>query len=213
MEISITRGLVQLTLLDKRINKKIHEIEFVAAVKNNSTQVLQKYTREEFANNQKAEYQSLKDLMALRAEIKSKIVLSNASTYIQVGEHTYTVAEAIERKNSIQYDKDLLSRMESMRLRALAMAERENEKVEDRALDILKTLAGKDSKNVKVQDDSLAKTYIEDNSYTVLDPLNTTEEAFRLDREIDIFLSNVDFALSESNAITKITLSLNPDLI
>lgn len=213
MEITITRALSQLTLLDKRIQKAIHDIRFVHYVKKSSDKVLVSQTREEFTNNQRAKYQSVQSLIALRQEIKSKIVLSNAQTKITVGDKTYTVAEAIERKTSISYEKDLLTQMKDRYNQTTSMVNMQNESAEEKALDIIKTIAGKDVKNIKLEDNEIAKQYLEQNSYELVGMLSLENMIYELDKQIDLFESNIDYVLSESNATTKITISANPDLI
>lgn len=206
MEITITRALAQVKNLDKRIEKKIEEFSAVTYVKNSSDVVLDgAYTREEFAKKQQSELQSIKDLIKLRKQIKAKIVHSNANTRIMVGEQVYTVAAAIERKNTIELEEDLLERLQARLRLAQSFVNKKNGFVEDNALSIIQSLASKD-KSVKLEDNKLAQDYINENSYSILDPINIKDEIDNLEEEINAFKTNVDFALSESNAITTITI-------
>lgn len=207
MEFTITRALAQVKNLDKRIEKKINNLTAITYAKNSSDVVLDgTFTREEFAKNQKAELKSIKDLIALRKQLKSKIVISNANTKVVVGDITYTVAEAIERKNSIQHEIDLLERLKTRLKLAQAFVNSKNEIIEDNALSIIQSLTGKD-KAIKLGDNSLAQDYVKENLYGLIDPLDINKLIEKMDKDIDTFTTNIDFALSESNAITKIEIN------
>jgi hypothetical protein len=52
--------------------------------------------------------------------------------------------------------------------------------------------------------EKLSGPFREDNILNLVDPLRLKEKIDKLDLEIDTFLNDVDYALSESNAITKI---------
>lgn len=59
-----------------------------------------------------ASYDKVMGLISYRHKIKALVVQSNACTKVIVGKEEMTVAEAIERKQSIQYEKDLLEVMQ-----------------------------------------------------------------------------------------------------
>ena len=48
------------------------------------------------------------DLISRRNKIKSAIIMSNAKTVVEVAGKQMTVAEAIDKKSSIEYEKELL---------------------------------------------------------------------------------------------------------
>lgn len=206
MEMTITRALAELKLLDKRITGKIHNTTFVEPNKKSADKVARIYTRSEFDEKVKSEYQSILDLIERRKKIKSAIVESNAITHVEIGGKTYTVAEAIERKNSIEYEKQLLATMKAQYKLALASVNRENERVQETLDKLLETMLGKEAKNVTIESNEMAKKYLEDNEYEIVDPLKIVEKIETLEKEIDEFESEVDFVLSESNTITKISI-------
>ena len=51
---------------------------------------------------------------------------------------------------------------------------------------------------------ALRKTYIENNTYDLIDPLNVTDLIEKLTEEINEFNTEIDAALSVSNALTVI---------
>ena len=102
-KISITEALNELKLYDSKILKAITNAKLVGAAKKFSDKV-GVFKKEDFEDRAKASYQSVTDLIANRNALKSAIVKSNAITEVTVNGKTMTVAEAIERKNSIDYD-------------------------------------------------------------------------------------------------------------
>src|SRR5690606_13391079 len=108
MTLSIAGALVELKLLDKRIEKATGNGLFVSYKLGQNVPKLFKNS-EEMLTTIKASHQSVTALITRRNMIKSAIVVSNATTKVTIGDESMTVAEAIERKNSIYYDKALLS--------------------------------------------------------------------------------------------------------
>ena len=211
MEITVARGLVQLKRLDDRIKKSIKNInDFVVANKKRETSVLNgTYTRDTFSKKVKSEWQSLNDLLELRREIKSAIVLSNANTKVWIAGREYTVADAIERKNSIHsYETSIIRNITHAYNNAMFNVNDKNLNVEDNA----HNLFGKPSENKKDEVNRLEmiKAYIDLNSWEIVDPLNLKDLKDSFSKEVEDFLSEVDSVLTESNATTKITISKNP---
>lgn len=209
MEISITRGLAELKTLDARINKSIQEASMIANTTGKKI-VVGYQTNEQFEEKSKSSYQSVTDLIKRRNAIKAAIVQSNANTTVEVVGSTMTVAEAIERKTSIAYEQILLNKMKSEYVNAIRKFEQEDAKVKERLDELLKTTFGKDVKVDVNQYDSTAKPFLEQNEPKLVDPLKLKNEIENLEKVIEEFSLNVDFVLSESNTMNKITI---PDSI
>lgn len=208
-QISITQALNELKLLEKRINDKIGCAVFLTSKVNNETKVLNgKKTPEEFEKEVKADYASILDLINNRKVIKSKIVESNATTFVEINGKKYTVADAIERKSSIIYEQKLLQTLMQQRIRVTADLERYNQSVVSKA-ELLKeqTLsADKNDKDLVENAQKIYETHIEKNSKDFVDPLDIDTTIQNLSDDIDNFLNEVDYVLSTSNVITKIDL-------
>ncbi|GED72527.1 hypothetical protein BRE01_62290 [Brevibacillus reuszeri] len=206
MEISITRGLSELKLLDKRIQKGINETTFITSAIGQKP--VSGYTAtKEYEQNTEKNHQSIVDLIKRRQIIKSQIVESNAKTKVTISSKSMTVAEAIERKTSIQYDKLLLEKMRRDYIHAVNQVESKNEEVQLRLDKLLEANFGKDSKVKDSEMDAISKPFKEQNEAKLVDPLKLKEKIDTLSKEIDEFESEVDFILSESNTITKIHLT------
>lgn len=202
-KISITEALNELKLYDAKINKAISNATFVGAAKKSSNKI-GIVSKDTFTDRAKASYQSVSDLIANRNALKSAIVKSNAITEVQVDGKTMTVAEAIERKNSIDYDKQLLEVMQRQYVNASDAVLRENVKVDRKIDELLTALIGKDTdKKISKEDQEAVETpYRNKNEYELVDPLNIYDKIQKLESDIDGFESSVDIALSVINATT-----------
>ena len=85
------------------------------------------------------------DLIRNRNTLKAAIVKSNAITYLEIGDKTMTVAEAIERKNSIQYEKDLLLAMKAQYASATVTVNKENTKVDNKVDELIQSFVSRDT--------------------------------------------------------------------
>lgn len=209
VKISITRGLAELKNLDNRIQKAIQEGQYIGFT--TGKKVIPGFqTNEEFEEKIKANYQSVQDLIKRRNLIKSAIVQSNATTKVTIAGIEMTVAEAIERKTSIKYDQQLLEKMKQAYSFVINKYEVEDERVKERLDEHLQKTFGKDVKVTSDQYDSVAKPFLEQNAPKIIDPLKLKDEIDKLAKNISDFLTEVDFALSESNTLTQIEI---PDSI
>ncbi|MCM3787426.1 hypothetical protein M3221_03220 [Domibacillus indicus] len=130
MKMSVTRGLAELKLLDKRIKTVMNSAAFVDFAI--GEKAVNGYTsNKEYEDKVQSAYQSVKDLMKRRNDIKSAIVLSNAMTRVKIADKEYTVAEAIERKTSIQYEVQLMQKMKNEYTKAVNNIQRINEEVKE----------------------------------------------------------------------------------
>lgn len=207
-KISITEALNELKLYDSKITKSITNATFCGASKKSSDRV-GVVKREDFDERAKASYQSATDLISNRNILKSAIVKSNAITGVEIDGAPMTVAEAIERKNSIEYDETLLNEMKRQYANATATVDKENKKVDNKVDELLTTLIGKDSdkKLSKEDQEAVEKPYREKNEFEFVDPLDLYEKIKALEANIDGFKSNVDTVLVLSNATTFIEIN------
>jgi hypothetical protein len=202
-KISITEALNELKLYDAKINKAISSGKFVGAAKK-STNLIGVQTKETFNDNAKSGYQSVIDLISNRNKLKSAIVKSNARTEVNINGKVMTVAEAIERKNSIQFEINLLNTLKIQYTSASSTVLSENKKVDQQIDKLLETFTGKDTDKKITKEDQSAITdpYREKNEFELVDPLGLYDKMLTLEADIDGFNSNVNTALVLSNATT-----------
>jgi len=202
-QISVTQGLAELKLLDKRINKELSYVYWAkVSTKNN------RVDEATLKKTSQAEYQSYMDLVKRRDTIKRAIVLSNAITTVTVGSGAVwkgTVAEAIEHKASLMYKKSLLDKIKRCISTAQSEYQSANEALERRLDGLLTSELGKDVKTNPETITALRQSFLETNKVELVDPLDLVKMAKELSDEIDSFETNVDWVLSEANGKTMIT--------
>ena len=146
----------------------------------------------------------------LRNAIKRAVVLSNATTKVNINGVEYTVAEAIEMKNhGVEFDDMLYRTLNNQYLKAQAEILKQNgDDLEKRAEQYVIGIYG--SKEGKTNTDDFEKTkkdFITANSYELIDPIKILDKINSLEESISSFRAEVDAALSTSNAITEIEIS------
>ena len=134
--------------------------------------------------------------------LKSAIVKSNAVTEVTINGKTMTVAEAIERKNSIDYDETFLSEMKRQYASSTDTVTKENKKVDNKVDELLATLIGKDSSKEANKDsqEAIEKPYRAKNEFEFIDPIGIWDKIEALEADIDGFKASVDTTLSVANA-------------
>lgn len=203
MSISITRALVELKTLDSRINKIIDNATWIIYKTKNKNSY---ENEEEFKKNALSEYQSLNDLIKRRDLIKNAIMLSNSVTTIEIDGKKMTVAQAIEYKKTIQYKEYLLDRLRSQRQIVTIESENHKNKLQHKIDENIKIICGKDSKPDTNVIQSITDGLTKGDPIEIFDPLNINKLIKELENECINFVSNIDYALSESNALTHITI-------
>lgn len=206
-KITITRALAELKLLDSRIKKKTGDLRIIDIFQNRKDLALTSgNTQEVFKDMAKKSLQSVQDLIERRKKIKSAILISNATVNVKVGSKKYTVIEAIERKNSIEYEKTLLGVMSSQVVMAKNEISKQAPGLDQSVKDLITKNMGGDQPTSEENEanEAMAKRFFEANVLRLLDPCEVEKKIEELDEQIDTFLTEVDFVLSESNSRTEI---------
>ena len=128
---------------------------------------------------------------------------------MNIFEFDKVIADAIERKRSIELDKELLETMKTQYRKTLSEVQRNNDNVERELKELLDTRMSSDSKDSKNSNNNnleFATSYRDMNEWELIDPLGLEKAIKQLELEIDEFEADVDSSLSEINAITKIVI-------
>jgi hypothetical protein len=153
--------------------------------------------------------QSSDDLTKRRNALKRAVVQSNATTKVTIGGTEYTVAEAIDMKNSgIDLKKHKLNRMRNQYENAVEMCNRENEGLTARAdAHVIGVYGSKDIKNMTEDMQKTRDDFIKQHTMELIETVNVLENIKSLENEIAVFTTEVDSVLSVSNALTEITIN------
>ena len=204
-KMTIHKALAELKVLDKRIVEAMSDATFVANKKNNQEKVYGQ-TPDAFNKSAFAAYDKISDLIKRRNAIKSAINVSNATTKVEIGGVSYTVVEAIDKKNhGMEFYVELRDYMVNQWNRAKIEMEKNNSQLQAKAEKFTTDMMGGKENAVKGEDyDACVNTYIKSNSVEMLDPIGIEKKIAELDDMINSFMPEVDAALSVSNALTTI---------
>ena len=211
IQISVTRGLVQLKRLEEKIQRDIRMIsEFVTVNKVQEKNVLNgTMTKKQYNEYVQTKWQSLMDKISLRQEIKDEIVKSNANTVVTIAGKKYTIAQAIEKKNNIEkFEKPISAMLNGAYAKALNSVEMKNNEVVENAERNFFGRGEERRKNESNKDllDAM-EIYINSRKFEIIDPLNIKKLKEEFENGILDFIAEVDQVLTESNSTTMIQIS------
>lgn len=201
-QISITRALAQVKSLNDRI-QRANGTAFIAVSVGGKHASGKSVAEVEAAI--KANLQSVEALIKQRQTLKSAIVKSNAVTTVVINSDTMTVAEAIERKSSIVLEQQLLAQITAQQSQAVAQSERVNVEVDKQAETLLTTAVGRDRTSNEAELEAITGPFKRQREAKLIDSNKLSDVIERMSKNIDAFLLEVDYALSEVNAKTLIT--------
>lgn len=212
-KMTIHKALAELKVIDNRINSAIMGVTFAYANKH-SNEKISGMPIQEYRETIKAGYQKVTDLINRRNAMKRAVVLSNAKTIINIGDKTYTVAEAIEMKNhGMEHMKTLLQKMnQDYKMAQITLNANSGDAIEKKAENYVISVIQAQPKDSKMSVDSeamksLRKDYIANNTYDLIDPIDVVNKMEEIKDEVQKFETEIDAALSVSNALTIIEFS------
>lgn len=200
--ISITRALAECKSLNDRIEKATRQSVFATVTvggKTTNGQDVQTAT-----TLLKSNLQQVQDLIERRKTVKSAIIVSNAATKVTINGAVMTVAEAIERKGSIDKERALLAVLQQQLGQVRSVIERNNAAMQVRIDTMIQAAVGKERKASEDELEAISKPYTASNITAPLDPNGLEKLISKMDEDINGFLFEVDFSLSESNSKTMI---------
>lgn len=207
LKLTLHRALSELKMLDKRIYAAVNEHKYVAyQIGEEKPQGFKDKT--EFEESATSGFQSVNDLIIRRNEIKRKLILANAQTFVNVAGVEMTIAEAIDQKDAIGYKQSLLNELRRQLALVNQQIDRENRDMEhrlDKRLDA--DLGSKDRKNYTKEVEEITENFLKRYRPNVIDPISIREKITKLEKEISSFVVEVDAVLSEINAITTIEIN------
>lgn len=205
-EYTLTRALVEIKLYDSKIEKAIKELNSVSYKVN---EIVPEYrtTEADFLAEYNSQMQKIKDLRANKTALKNALMKANAETKVKIADKEYTILEALNKKAEIHLDSSLVHTLSSQLRAAIAKVNTINEKIEsdiERTINAKSSSSGNQNKEYiqQVRESYKSQIPILVNDTVVENLIKTKTD------EIQDFLAEVDFALSEINAITKIKVDL-----
>lgn len=205
VRMTVHEALCEVKTADKRIDKAIQEAKFLYVNRNSNTKIDGKDI-DTVKSEIKSGYQKIRDLIRRTEAIKRAISLSNAQTLVTVSGKEMTVAEAIY---SLQHGTDskrqlLESMTKKYRDAQTSIELRNGSSLEERVDRFISSTFGSKDKANNEEIKLATETFMKQNSYSLIDPLNIVKEIEQLEEEISAFEVAVDSALQISNATTYI---------
>jgi len=198
VNMSVHRGLSELKLYANKI-ASLNSGTFVLANKQSNKTIGGK-SIEDVNNLIKGNFDSMAALIENRKRIKDAIVKSNAATNVTIAGKIMTVAEAIERKASIEFERNFLRILQDQFSQQNNIVEQQNLQLPTKLETFLQSTLGEKRDVATVKD--LTKTFEDNNKFVLIDPNHIQDYIQALDKSINEFASQVDYTLSESNATT-----------
>jgi hypothetical protein len=205
---TVHKALAELKIIGDRISSAISTGAFVKANRKSNDKI-NGVSVEDFKKQMLGSFDKVNDLIKRRNAIKKAVVLSNATTKVKIDDVEYTVAEAIEMKNSgILYKQVFLDTLRKQYSNETTLAERENgTSLQQKAENYVTGLFGaKESKTGSEEIENAKKQFIATNTFELVDPLNVRDKIEQFESEVAAFTAEVDSTLSVSNAVTTITI-------
>lgn len=200
-KMTLHKALGELKILDSRIQTATQQGIFIQLNKKSNQQINGMQVKEYEEKIITASYQKVTDLIERRRRIKDALTKQNAVIEFSINDETFTIATAIDRKNTIQSEKNLLQTMKSQYNSAVTNFNRTNENLEKEALvEAQRFFEGKDTVDTtKIR--SLQEEYINSRSLVILDPIGLREKIEKLEENLVEFEKEIDYKLSELNAL------------
>ena len=203
--LTLTRALAELKHVANRIKKQTETGTFMTIVTKANRHTI---NPDQFNSTAKSNYQSIDALMFRYNRIKSAIIHSNSLTMVKVGAKEYSVADVIERRQSLPMYKTLLEKLRSQRDDVNRKLELSNQQMETDLQKLLETQFSSASKSDSSSIEHIATPFRESRKANILDPLGLDLKITNLTKYIDNFEHEANFVLSEANALTKITIPM-----
>ncbi|AFB83926.1 hypothetical protein VPT02_074 [Vibrio phage VPT02] len=204
MKMTVTKALTEIKKLDKQIAKLVQSGQFILTATRGHVPGFT--TTEDASKAVKANMDKVRALMKRRALIKAKVTASNAATKVTIGGVEMTVAEAIERKASIEMDETLLQVLKQQFNQVTNKQVRHEQMVQSQIDSKVEQVFG-NVKKIDANDGTYKaiKEQVEQaNKFDIVDPNKLADEIEKLEESIDDFKANVDVELSVANATTEI---------
>lgn len=210
-KISVTRALTEVKVLTDRISRAIGEGVYVSVVKGigeHAKPNVAGETVESLTARIDASFKTVESLTVRRDSIKAAIISSNATTEVTIAGKKMTVAEAIDRKSTVNLHRMLLDVMRRQYTMAQGAVDQMNAKLQGEIDQLITSLVGKDKSKVdEAQINALTAPLRNERQGALLDPKGILSIIGTKTTELEQFMAEVDFVLSEANAKTEIEIA------
>lgn len=196
-ELTLARALNEVKVITKRLDK-LSQVSSFCKVKKGTVETVSDAT--DFL----AHVQTIQSLIERRANIKNAINLANSQTVVTVKQYQLTISAALAMKEGISYQQLVSNLAKSNYINTKRSVDNENAKAETRLAQLLESNFSKDKKADSNDYDAIAEPFNSANLSSIVDEPTLLANMELYSNIVQEFADEVDFALSEANALTKI---------
>lgn len=207
-ELTITRALTEISVLDSRITNAIAAFRpqaLTRGLEDRLTVVGSNETTEVVSKTILADYASINSLMDRREMLRTHVALSNTVTIVDINGVKMTVLQAIEHKIRLKYTAALVQQMIGAAVTSQRTLDNAKQVLDKQIEEAVASVYSGKGEVTKDSYDLIAAPRRREHQPDILDPLKLNNEITKLQKQLHDFALAVDYALSESNATTTIT--------
>ncbi len=154
-----------------------------------------------------SQFKSWEDQMARLTLLKRTLNHANSTTMVTIGSKTMTIAEAVEQKAIMVHKSKMIQKMKNILLQTQTQMDQYQAKWDQTvqaSMSNVKVEKGESPDLMANATAAMRETLGSTMKPHLIDPLNLGSLIKRMEEEVNDFLLNVDFALSEINAKTEV---------
>lgn len=206
VKMTLTRLLNEIKLAKARLEKKQNEdVKYFDVMTGGK---LKTYTSETVMKSTvTAHFQSIKDLSNLIDKYKSLLFNANNTTKVTIKGKEYTISEAIAKKEMVIGEQTFVKNIRRQLQQTELSVQNANNQAEYNLTEMLKNNLNKEKKAEVADMESVTKFFRESNKTTLIDAGGAKKYLEDKELEIEEFLSDIDFSLSEINSKTEVEIA------
>lgn len=211
--LSITRVMASLKSLDARLNQAINAGPYMALSKGATNPVLVNVAYSDvasFESASKANYDSIVKLMDNRNKLRAALTQSNALVKVKVGGVERSIAETLEyRRSVVPVMTSFIELLKAQLGKFTTLKDSADKQLEETIERQSTAMTGQGTAKADPGFLTTLRGQLESNLKTnLVDPLGLRAVIEKHQKELDSFLLEVDYVLSEINATTTVDVDL-----
>ncbi len=204
-QMTLTRALNEVKLTEKKIAGLTDKMTGWTIITKNGKITSSKYDNlDQFESTVKTNKDKVNTLIDYRNKVKRALIAANNVTQVTIGGKTMTIADAIDRKAFATTELNLYRKISLDVKNTQNQFDAEQRKVDMKVDDLINTALEGDGKKDPEVVKGIEKSVRENNKFVLEDKNKITQWVETSIEEVEEFLNEVDFVLSEVNAKTTI---------
>lgn len=207
VKMTLTRLLNEIKLAKARLEKKQNEdVKYFDVMSGGK---LKTYNSEaDMKSTVTAHFQSIKDLTNLIDKYKSLLLNANNTTKVTIKGKEYTISEAIAKKEMVIGEQSFVRTIRRQLQQSELSVQNANNQAESNVNETIKNKLSQGDKKTDATEFEVVVKFLRENSKsTLIDAGGAKKYLEDKELEIEEFLSDIDFSLSEINSKTEVEIA------